>query len=246
MSDPILFRCHSIGYLMTEPVSVDDALRTPEIEEIIAKKKRTDEEKALLAEAKEKTLSVTAKTYIRKLVAQDIFGVEFEIGSKQIEKGLIMEDASIALLARVRGLTLKKNTTRKTNGFLSGEADIFREDVRVGNDVKTAWSFGTFPILPIDAFDKMYEWQMRGYMMLWDAEQWEVNHCLVNTPEHLIGFEPQSMHFVDHIPEHMRVTSWIVTRDRSIEDSILRKVAIARDYYKAVAAEFDQLHQKRA
>ena len=45
---PILFRCSSIGRLMTAPASIDPALITPEVEAIQAKKERTDQEKALL------------------------------------------------------------------------------------------------------------------------------------------------------------------------------------------------------
>ena len=37
-----------------------------------------------------------------------------------------------------------------------------------------------------------YEWQMRGYMMLWDCDTAIVDYCLVDTPEHLIGYEQRS------------------------------------------------------
>ena len=83
---------------------------------------------------------------------------------------------------------------------------------------------------------------MRGYMALWDADEWEVNYCLVNTPEHLIGFDPVTMHFVDHIPERMRVTTWTIKRDREKEEAIFVKVLIARQYYAQVIAEFDRTH----
>jgi hypothetical protein len=77
------FRCSSLGRLMTEPKTL-----------------------------KEGPLSVGAKTYIRELAAQEIFGVEFEVSSKHIEKGLLVEGESIALLNRVRGLALEKNIVR--------------------------------------------------------------------------------------------------------------------------------------
>ena len=50
------FRCSSIGKLMTEPRSKSDG-----------------------------PLSVGAKTYIRELAAQEIFGVDFVVSSKAIE-----------------------------------------------------------------------------------------------------------------------------------------------------------------
>lgn len=191
-------------------------------------------------------LSVGAKTHIRSLAAQLIFGVEFEVSSKQIEKGLALEDDAIAMVGRVRGLELAKNKERRTNGYLTGEADVFHEPTRAGRDTKVSWSVATFPIALADCEDKDYLWQMRGYMMLWDAEEWHVDYCLLDTPEHLIGYEPQSMHFVSHIPENLRVTTWTIRRDRSVEPLIVERVKAAREYMRQVIAEFDRTHRPDA
>lgn len=208
------FRCHALGKLMTEPKS------------------------------KSEVLSVGAKTYVRELAAQAIFGVDFEVSSKYTEKGLLVENESIALLNRVRGLSLAKNTERRSNEWITGEADLFDSENRRGHDVKSSWSFATFPITAADCVDKAYEWQMRGYMALWDADEWEVNYCLVNTPEHLIGYEPATMHFVDHVPQAMRVTTWALQRDRAAEESIVAKVKAARAYLAEVLEEFDRSHRE--
>ena len=84
---------------------------------------------------------------------------------------------------------------------------------------------------------------MRGYMMLWGAESWEVTYALVDTPERLIGYEPLQMHVVAHIPEHMRLTGWVIQRDESKEQDIARKVQAAQAYFQEVVAEFDHIHQ---
>ena len=89
-------RCSSLGRIMTEPRSKSDG-----------------------------PLSIGAKTAIREIAAQAIFGVDFEISSKYIEKGLEVEDQSIALLNRVRGLSLEKNKERRSNDFITGECDLF-------------------------------------------------------------------------------------------------------------------------
>lgn len=238
-----VFRCSSIGKLMTAPVSIDPALMTPELQEIKAKKKRTDEEKALMKEAMDNTLSEGAKTYIRQLAAQEIFGVEFEVSSKQMEKGIQCEGDSIALLNRVRGLALAKNTERRSDGLISGECDLFDAQRRRGHDLKTSWSLATFPIVVADCFDAVYEWQMRGYMRLWDAEEWEVNYAMVDTPEELARWEPMQLHVVGHIPEHHRLTTWTVKRDRTLEALIDLKVKLARAYFDQVVKEFDRTHQ---
>ena len=207
------FRCSSIGKLMTEPRSKSEGV-----------------------------LSVGAKTYIRELAAQEIFGVDFEVSSKYIEKGIEAEGDSIDLLNSVRGLSLVKNTERRDNEFITGECDLFDDDAKRGHDIKTSWSIATFPIIVADCEDKLYEWQMRGYMALWDADEWEVNYCLVDTPDRLIGFEPMQLHVVSHLPEWMRVTTWTIKRDLEKEAAIYEKVKAANEYLKLVISEFDQTH----
>ena len=210
----ILFRCSSIGKLMTEPKSKSEG-----------------------------HLSVGAKTYIRELAQQEIFGVEFEFSSKETQKGIEVEDQSIALLNRVRGLALQKNTERKTNGLITGECDLYDAARKRGHDLKSSWSAKTFPGWTKDCEDKLYEWQMRGYMWLWDADEWEVNYALVDTPERLIGYEPLQLHVVNHIPEHLRLTTWLIERDFAKERAIAEKVEAAREYYAEVIEEFDQIHR---
>lgn len=207
------FRCSSLGKLMTEPRSKSEG-----------------------------PLSVGAKTYIRELAAQEIFGVEFEISSKQIEKGIEVEGDSIDLLNSVRGLSLVKNVERRSNDFITGECDLFDAEAKRGHDIKSSWSIATFPITVADCEDKLYEWQMRGYMALWDAEEWEVNYCLVDTPDRLISFEPMQLHVVSHLPEWMRVTTWTVKRDLEKEAAIYEKVKAANEYLNLVINEFDQTH----
>lgn len=209
----ILFRCSSIGKLMTEPKTKAEG-----------------------------PLSVGAKTYIRELAQQEIFGIEFEFSSKETQKGIEVEDESIALLNRVRGLALTKNVERKTDGLISGECDLFDQARRRGHDLKSSWSAKTFPGWVKDCEDKLYEWQMRGYMRLWDADEWEVNYALVDTPERLIGYEPLQLHVVGHLPESHRLTTWTITRDAEKEAAIEAKVRAARDYYAQVIDEFDRLH----
>lgn len=188
-------------------------------------------------------LSVGAKTYIRELAAQEIFGVDFVVSSKAIEKGLEVEDQAIELLNKVRGTNLVKNTERRSNDFITGECDLFNPETKRGHDVKSSWSIATFPIVEIDCIDKLYEWQMRGYMALWDAEAWEVNYCLVDTPERLIGFEPMALHYVSSMPERMRLTTWEVKRDKEKEAMIFEKVRHAQQYFHQVIAEFDKTHK---
>jgi hypothetical protein len=213
---PLLIRCSSLGKIMTE-----------------AKSKKPED------------LSVGAKTHVREIAAQDILGIEFEIGGKELEKGIVCEPDSLGLLNRVLGLSLVKNTERRDDGLITGEADLFNAPARGGYDLKTAWSAATFPIIADDIGGSqrgLYEWQCRGYMKLWDADRWGVAYALVNTPEDLIRHEPASLHFFDHIPEHMRLTVWTIERDRQLEELMAIKVRAARAYYAQVVAEFHATH----
>lgn len=211
----IKIRCSAIGKIMAEPKSKTDGI-----------------------------LSVGAKTYIRELAAQEIFGVDFEISSKHMEKGILVEQDGIDLLNFVRGLNLKKNTERRSDEYITGECDLFDEAAMRGHDLKCSWSLATFPICEADCKDSAYEWQMRGYMRLWAADEWEVNYAMVDTPEELIRHEPAQMHIVSHIPEHMRLTSWVIKRDLEKEDRMVEKVIAAREYLSQVVWEFDRTHQE--
>src|SRR5574341_1192677 len=186
-------------------------------------------------------LSQGAKTAIRDLAAQDILGIQFEVDAKALAKGIECEDEAIMLLNRVTGRMLVKNSERRTNDWITGECDLY-EPGR-GFDLKCAWSAATFPILPEDIGGSqrtLYEWQCRAYMMLWDADEWIVSYVLINTPERLIGYESVSMHVFDHIPEHMRLTQWVIKRDKALEDKIAEKVMAARAYYAQVVEEFSR------
>ncbi len=247
MSD-LIVRCSSIGRLMAEPLNADihTSFMTAEMASIIAKTKRTDSEKSMLTEARNKSLSAGGKTHVRALVRESVYGFEpAEIETRPILKGRAVEDECIKMLARLTGRPLKKNTQRITNGLISGECDLWDEPIRHGRDIKAPYSMATMPIALVDCYDSDYEWQMRGYSVLWDAASWSVDYVLVDTPEELIGFEPQALHFVSHIPERMRWTSWLVARDRALESLIEDKVLAARRYYREVLNEFDRTHRER-
>lgn len=212
----VLFRCSSLGKIMTEPRTKAEGI-----------------------------LSIGAKNYIRELAQQEIFGIDFEFSSKETQKGIEVEQDSIDLLNRVRGLSLVKNSERRNNGLITGECDLYDSANRKGYDLKSSWSAKTFPGWIVDCEDKLYEWQCRGYMTLWDADEWSVVYALVDTPDRLIGYEPMQMHIVSHIPEHMRLTEWTIKRDPSKEALIREKVEAAQAYYREVIAEFNEIHQQQ-
>jgi hypothetical protein len=242
----LIVRCSSIGRLMAEPLNadIDPDYLTPELQDIISRTKRSDSEKALLAEARRNSLSAGGKTHVRELLREAVYGFEpADIETRPIQKGRQVEGACIEMLARLTGRPLVKNTERRSSGLITGECDIWDAFMSHGRDIKAPYSMATMPIILADCYDSGYEWQMRGYSILWDAERWSVDYVLVSTPEELIGYEPPSLHYVDHIPEHLRWTTWTVQRDRGLESLITDKVLAARRYFRKALNEFDASHK---
>ena len=241
----LIVRCSSIGRLMAEPLNadIDPQYLTEELQAIIAKTKRSDTEKDLLAEARRKSLSAGGKSHVRELVREAVYGYEpADVNTYPIQKGRQVEGACIEMLSRLTGRPLVKNTERRTNGLISGECDVWDAPIRHGRDIKAPYSMASMPIVLADCYDSGYEYQMQGYNILWDAEAWSVDYLLVSTPEELIGYEPPSLHYVDHIPEPLRWTTWVVKRDRALESLITDKVLAARRYYRQVLNDFDRTH----
>jgi hypothetical protein len=195
-------RCSSLSRIMTEPKSKDEVL------------------------------SIGAKTYVEDLASEFVYGYTKLISSKEMDKGIIVENASIALLNDVMFTSYAKNTERKTNDWLTGECDIDTGSKII--DIKSSWSLPTFPVTVRAGRDKDYEWQLRGYMMLWDRDASEIAYCLVTTPDELIRFEPTEIHYVDHIDPALRVTRVPYQRDKALEEKIKAKVEAARAYFDEV------------
>lgn len=190
----------------------------------------------LMTDAKSKKpedLSTGAKTYCIQLAKEMVYGYRAEVSTKYMEKGLICEDQAIELYNEVRFTSLRKNPQRKTNEWLCGECDI-DTGVKI-IDIKNAWSLETFPAIKEDVHDIGYEWQGRGYQMLWGRPVFELAYCMVTTPEHLRKWESESIHIVDHIDPALRVTSIEYARDMEKEELIKIKVDAARKYINEIS-----------
>lgn len=204
-------RCSQLGKIMTNPT-----------------KKEMDQGEVL---------SKGAKTYLRQIAKERFFEYTSEIDSKYIEKGIACEQECIDLYNAVNFTDYKKNTERKSNDFLTGECDIDTDGLVL--DAKTSWSLETFPATPEEAESKsnasLYEWQGRGYMMLYNRPKFELFYGMVSTPiEQLKDWDNHSIHLVDHIaPEH-RITKIVYERDESIEEQIESKCIGAIEYIKEV------------
>ncbi len=179
---------------------------------------------------KSETLSATCKTYIKELVKEDLFGYKSTIDSKYLTKGIDLEDTSIDLYNEVHGTLYLKNTERLSNEFITGECDINAEDKII--DIKSSWSLETFPASPEDVNNKDYEWQLRGYMMLYNKPKAELAYCMVSTPDYLLKeWDNLDIHKVDKHDPFLRVTTISFERDTEKEELIAQRVKDCRDFY---------------
>jgi hypothetical protein len=179
-------------------------------------------------------LTQTAKSYIESIIDGDLYAFDNIISSKEMEKGITCEDDSIKLINDIKFTDYKKNTVRLSNAWITGECDIHDHEEKVIKDIKTAWNKKTFPKTKQQAFTKSkkagYPLQGVGYMWLYDCDYFDICYTLVDTPEHLIGYEDWSLHFMDDVPLEMRLTEIRYERDQKKEEKVKEKVEQCREY----------------
>jgi hypothetical protein len=107
----ILFRCSSLGAIMTEPRS------------------------------KSEVLSETCKTQLQEVFIREKYGRKKDVSSKYMEKGTLVEEDSITLLSLFYNTFYKKNEKNFQNDFISGTPDVILEkkviDIKSSWDIFT-------------------------------------------------------------------------------------------------------------
>lgn len=217
----ILFRCSSLGKLLTEP--------------------RNKSEK----------LSETAKTYIQDLFKENELGIYKDISSRYLDKGIQLEDQAIQFAADVLGWEfVTKNTERFSNEWLTGEPDVLTDsllaDIKCSWSGSTFPMFDT-ELKNKDYYWQLQGYMMLTgkeeaelvYCLL--NTPFEIVEDEVRREHwklHLIDEDldvrnaVQMMHNFDHIPDKMRVKRFIVKKDEQAFERIKEKVILARNYYQ--------------
>jgi len=151
-------RCSAISQIMSEPRS------------------KADKEAGLLSE--------TTKSYVHEWLTSEIYGVRKQLDTKQITKGLEMEERAIEVLQEKYSnqYFMLKNEEYFENDFMTGTPDVITKDAIF--DTKCSWDMFSFPLFDSD-LNKAYYWQMQGYMHLVGRDKASVAYVLVNTPERL-------------------------------------------------------------
>lgn len=253
-------RASSLGRIMTLDNSstiTDKQLAT--LKGLLAKIKLTEKQAELRNSLEAKrdakpVLSTGAKSYIRELHLYITKGIRQEISSKYIDKGNEVESLSIELASIMldkKGLF--KNDEYFENEYLMGTPDVITEDSVI--DVKSSWSAATFPFYDTELKNKVYEWQLKAYMMLTGKTVSYLCYCLVPTPETLILDEMRRVSWkrgemgevseevendvrayfdLSKIPEFDRVKTFKVELTEEDKEKIKMNVELAREYYNTL------------
>ena len=197
----LIIRCSSLGKIMGTPKKPKDGFN----------------------------LTQTAISYIQKQVEEAISGIKTVVTNKYMDKGIECEQDSIDLYNEVFFKSYQKNEVRMNNAYITGECDIDTGEKII--DIKSSWDWDTFPKLSEQIKAPDYEWQLRGYMWLYDRDVSQLAYCLVDTPQHLLSaFDDYNKHEVSHIDAELRVTTLDFTRDTEKEQKIIDKVTECRRY----------------
>jgi len=187
-------------------------------------------------------LSAGAKTLVEECVDRKVYRYENNFSSPITEKGWAVEVESIKLYNSLRFTNYKKLEEGDLYyslewDIIGGHPDIVDCERRRVIDIKSSWTKKTFPKTPEKAYDLGYQWQVKLYLYMLSkvtGENWrhgEVAHALVTTPESIKPeWENDTLHYVDHLPENLRLT--IVPVELTDDDilKIERRVKAAKEY----------------
>lgn len=239
--DNTLFRCSSVGHLMTEP------------------RAKKDKDAGNLSEG--------AKTHLIDIFVSAKYGRQTEIQNRYVNKGLMVEEDSITLYSRVKKTFFKKNERHLANEFIKGTPDLFTgleiESADSIIDVKSSWDIFTFFRTHTKEINSLYWWQLQGYMALTGASKATLAYCLINTPVMLINDEKRKLMYkmgcvteesdefvkacdeldkamiYDDIPLSERMIEFEVPRDNDAIQSLYERIARARQFLNELDRELN-------
>jgi hypothetical protein len=130
-----------------------------------------------------KGLGVTGQTLAIEAYIEHVYGRTKDINSKYLERGITSEQNGINLFNELSGEQYVKNEERKSNEFIIGEPDLIGEDIVI--DIKSSWDIYTF-FKAKSEFNSIYEWQLRGYMELFNKQNSTLVYTLTDAVDDFI------------------------------------------------------------
>lgn len=187
----------------------------------------------IMGNGKSGNLPVTCQTYLKEWYAQD----REPIHSKYLDKGNWVEQDLIDFMAVQLGYGMaEKNTDDPVQDeYFIGTCDVIRPDTII--DVKAPWNRKTLQDNCCN-MDEDYEYQLRGYMRLYDRPKAILFYGLMNTPAEC-NYDNEVIY--DNLPDHERWIAFSINRDTEIEQIIIDRVIKCREWLD----EYDQLITER-
>ncbi|WP_422842063.1 hypothetical protein [Acinetobacter schindleri] len=239
-----LFRCSSLHKLIGDAQSIASELRNDEINALIRKKKRTDEEEFLIQKLKTMSLSGTAISEIRKIAKEDLTDTRKFKGNVATRKGNLLEGMAIELSGKMRFRKFEKHVGRMNNHLITGECDVLDKSNRMILDTKCSQDIDTHPWFADEALEKVkdagYDIQMQGYMWLYDCDVANVDFWLLPTPSELLSGWDDLEYLIDSVEKidiRERLTTVVIERDESIIQKIKDKIPHCQEYYAKLMSE---------
>jgi len=146
----------------------------------------------------------------------------------------MVEIECIDLMASVldKGLAFK-NDEHKEDEYFTGTCDVQLDDTIV--DVKSVWGRKGLHAA-CNGLDKDYEWQLRGYMHLYNKPKAILFYGLCDTPEECnYGNEV----IYSDMPIEERWTAYNVESDSQLVQEIIDKVVKCREYLDEYASKIN-------
>lgn len=194
--------------------------------------------------SKAAVISDTAKSAIRDIVKEDLYGFRSFTGNQYTAKGNLLEDLAIEMSGKMRFRNYQKHVGRVENELITGECDVLDLDRKLIIDTKVTWDIGTHPFFQDEAMEKVkkagYDVQMQAYMWLYDCEVAEVDFWLFPCPPELLkdwDDIDQLVHLVEAIDIRERKTTVIIERDESVIQKIKDKIPHCQNYYEQLFVE---------
>ena len=194
--------------------------------------------------SKAAVISDTAKSAIRDIVKEDLYGFRSFTGNQYTQKGNLLEDLAIEMSGKMRFRNYQKHVGRVENELITGECDVLDLERKLIIDTKVTWDIGTHPFFADEAMDKVkkagYDVQMQAYMWLYDCDVANIDFWLFPCPPELLnGWDDidQLVHLVEKIDIRERKTTVVIERDEAIIQKIKDKIPHCQEYYAKLFAE---------
>ena len=194
--------------------------------------------------SKAAVISDTAKSAIRDIVKEDLYGFRSFTGNQYTQKGNLLEDLAIEMSGKMRLRNYQKHVGRVENELITGECDVLDLKNKLIIDTKCTWDIGTHPFFADEAMEKVkkagYDVQMQAYMWLYDCDVANIDFWLFPCPPELLsGWDDidQLVHLVEKIDIRERKTTVVIERDESIIQKIKDKVPHCQEYYAKLFSE---------